>query len=1005
MRPGANAGEWVNYNDFIINTPGTYWIRVSVYTESGETIKSDAYYITVKAAADKTKPLIDPIKLSATKVTEYSELEISTAASDNVGLKSIQLFINDEKVKEWSAKGTYTTISHTVSGYSVGSHTVKVIAIDQSGNQNSVETTFTVEKKQGGEIYSVEMSSYNFKAGTTITFTVTTSADTEKIRLRNGNWVFPNDITDSTTKNGKKVWVFEQYVETPGVNRILTVETYLNGWTGKTMSVTFTVTPAEKNIPSFDIDLAIFGFNGGSASWTVPVNVTPDRYVINIGGPNTYSAETTTNSITFGSSVFTLPGTYTISVTAQKDGYNPYTTSMTITLNCDHSNLKPISSRDTNEMYFDETYHMVNTEITYECQTCGGQITKTEQSQKIEHTHNVQLEQNGWVCSCGYANTGDYKSWTGYLQSDENQPVYANPKNFKNANVTGTIFVDSVITVLGECENAYYVSYVVTVGTGNQRAYSNSKTKTGYVPKEKIDSVKYDKGSVYDIYVDGKSVLSNLHDNNTLYSDLIALMNKVGGNVKENNGKYDISVTILHPVNLNKVTFTIKYSSTTTHSWSNVKVQLMDGTAVTKELLIGSYIYLDRVFIETDKLMEFLGYSIDGLFYTSPNSVVDYKLYYTAQNVVYAGDAFYEQYDAMAPEAIGKIESFLAHLITLDWGDMVSQIDYDNYKDIVNAVESMLVRGNYTEEQKGFDDILLSVIEEFISANLNVIEISTNEATTKSVTELMHITINNADEMNSFFGHLGNFVDVALSAYNVYEITYSDALILKAMAINLDDNLKILKTLKANTESDEMRQIYTIIEERLMGTYVESLSNILDPNEREDDVAEEMLNMIVGISVGTVATIVGGTAGSVIAIGVVAVKVLDTVFCIEDKYEAHDAIYSAFHSIELVTRDVESAMDKYLNLNTPDKYADLLANNAIILASLKINALNNCLEYLKIEDRNIFIMNMLTFFNGGFINILLDDSNSREELMEKFNADIDDITEYKATLEEYIDEK
>ena len=87
----------------------------------------------------------------------------------------------------------------------------------------------------------MEMSSYNFKAGTTITFTVITSEDTEKIRLRSGNWIFPYEVTDSTSKDGKKIWVFDQYVETVGANRVLTVETYSNGWTGNLKDVTFTV--------------------------------------------------------------------------------------------------------------------------------------------------------------------------------------------------------------------------------------------------------------------------------------------------------------------------------------------------------------------------------------------------------------------------------------------------------------------------------------------------------------------------------------------------------------------------------------------------------------------------------------------------------------------------------------------------------------------------------------------------------------------------------------------
>ena len=943
MRPGANAGEWVNYNDFIINAPGTYWIRVSVYTESGETIKSDAYYITVEAAADKTKPLIDPIKLSSTKITEHSELEISTAVSDNVGLKIIQLLINGEKVKEWSAKGTYTTISHTVSGYSVGSHAVKVIAIDQNGNQNSVETIFTVEKKQGGEIYSVEMSSYNFKAGTTITFTVTTSADTEKIRLRNGTWIFPNDITDSTTKNGKKVWVFEQYVETPGVNRVLNVETYSSGWTGKTMSVTFTVTPAENNIPSFDIDLAIVGFNGGSASWTVPVNVTPDRYVINIGGPNTYSAETTTNSITFGSSVFMLPGTYTISVTAQKDGYNPYTTSMTITLNCDHSNLKPISSRDTNEMYFDETYHMVNTETTYECQTCGGQITKTEQSQKIEHTHYVQLEQNGWVCSCGYANTGDYKSWTGYLQSDVNQPVYSTPKNFINANVIGTIFTDDIITVLGECGNTYFVRYSVTVGTNNQRTYSNGNTKSGYIPKSKVDSVEYIKGSVYDIYVDGQPVLSKLHDNNILYSDLDALLKSVKGvtSIKQ-NGNYEYVVSITHSVNSKNATFFVSFvDDAKTFSWSNVSVKLENGNMVDKEIIIGSFIYLDRIFIETNKFMEFLGYTIDDVYYNSADYKVDTKLYNAAENILSAGDSINEQYNEMLPTWASKAESVILRVLNLDFGDIVSGVDYKPNVEIVDTIEFMLMEGNYTEKQRTLTDSFIDALYDGVGVGLDVVEVT---KVLKAVPNAkMSAALEKGFEIGGFVKNTGDLL------ISTVEIEGTEAVVLNSMLINYFDNIECLDNLIQNAKTSNNAQLVAIYEEvktQLKSTYESNMLAFHKQYISDEKYRNEVTDTIVSFAVATGIAVAGGTVATVGA----GLKLISLVLDSESYYESSTGIHRTVNAIELISPELQAALDNYYN-NPSEDTLFVLVSYAYMMGDLKVKCMTYCVEFID-SDKN-----------------------------------------------------
>ena len=479
---------------------------------------------------DSAAPLIDAIKLSSSKISENAELTISTAASDNVDLKSIQLFVDDKLVKEWSVKGTYTKISHTVSGYSVGSYTVKVIAIDQSGNQNSVETTFTVEKKQGGEIYSVEMSSYNFKAGTTITFTVTTSADTEKIRLRNGTWIFPNEIIDNTTKNGKKVWVFEQVVNTVGVDRVLLVETYTNGWTGNLKGVTFTVEEESQDLPSFEIVLPISG-------QTIQVNtelklqwsgssVTPDRYVVNISGPSPYFVETTQSSVIIPASVFNVAGTYSISITSQKAGYNPYESKIVITCMCSHQSTKTQSSNYYyNNSANSSSEHSVTCVEELYCSLCGAIFNRTS-------TYNEKHEQSDGTCSCK----------CGYVFEGTTQIMYLNtsfPKNVYSqiggdgeviqTSKVGVVYPGQAITVCGSTKDYYIISYDATASRGSatsRTGYSLSRSATtpynkiGYIHKDMLAKVpKID--DVYSVVLSDCYVLD--------YSSLTSL--KINGNI------------------------------------------------------------------------------------------------------------------------------------------------------------------------------------------------------------------------------------------------------------------------------------------------------------------------------------------------------------------------------------------------------------------------------------------------------------------------------------------
>ena len=1007
--PAITMSTTAGSNNMKLEPGKTYKVVVFVTLANGKGFTSDpTEYFDVKVPEDKSAPLINPIKLSASKIPENSTLEISTAASDNVGLKSIQLFINNEKVKEWSAKGTYATISHAISGYSEGTYTVKVIAIDQNGNQNTVENTFTVEKKQGGEIYSVEMSTYEFTAGTTVTFTVTTSVDTEKIRLRNGLWAFPNAITNGTVKDGKKIWVFDQYVDTPGVNRVLSVETYSGGWTGNTKDVTFTVNPAEKLIPAFEIT----GFADNKLTWTTPNGVSPDKYVVNVGGPSTYSVEVTSNNVILDASVFALPGSYSITVTAQKAGYTSYTASTTVTFNCEHKNLKEVSSKITNKILFDDTYHTVTLQTTCECQDCGAQIVKIDPSLKVEHTHDTRLDESGWVCSCGYVNTGSYKSWTGYLQSDTNQPVYSNPKSFINANVIGTIFTDDVITVLGECGDAYYVRYNVTVGTNAQRAYTNGNTKSGYIPKEKVDSVKYDKGSVYDIYVDGKPVLSNFHNNNTLYSDLNALLSAIKGvNSVKQNGKYELSVSIAHPAHTDKtVSFFVSFDdSAATHSWSNITVQLEHNNNVEKELLIGSYIYLDRIFIETDKFMEYLDYSKKGKDYHSPANRINDALYENANDILELGNSFDVQFSQKGPEWFAALESGLHHIVTFDIGDICSDTDYANRAtdEIVSSIEEMLMKGAFSPDQESPDKILFdsarlalsfNVVQDGMTYQAMQVALATHPMTNEQIKQC-------SATLSEVCAMAGWGISSLLDGYELYQMTQAEGIILDTMLTNLKDNLLVLQKLKKETlnNNPKMYTIYSLVEEKLLATNSAGIKRMISEFRYDSEIRNESVEVLIDVFVDLGVTIVG-IASAPVGAAIGGIKIIDMFLQGEDFYQAQDGIYAISYSIGTVTDELNSALTKYYNDPT-DSNATYLIQTSLILGDLKIKGLDYYIQYIDGDFRE----NLVFVYTGGptvlsllyYLTWYDDHLEQDEQIIQELNDDKTEISKRIETIRGY----
>ena len=515
-------------------------------------------YYYYSGLVDLAVPLIDKIKLSSSKITESSELVISTAASDDVSLKLVQLFIDGAKVKEWSVKGSYTTISHTVSGYSVGSHTVKVIAIDQSGKQNFVETEFTVEKIQGGEIYNVEMSLYNFTAGTTITFTVTTSMDTEKIRLRNGNWIFPNEITDCAIVNDRKVWVFEQYVETVGTNRVLTVETYSSGWTGNKKDVTFTVLPATNNLPSFEIISLMPGYrvDGNEdvvIQWSTP-EVSPDHYVVNVSGRFTYSVEINANKISIPANVFSLGGTYIISITAQKTGYNPFSVSVTINTNCNHKGTvckektyqySPLKQGENFEDIMSSAQHNVICVQEFQCDFCGASYSEVTSYTEEHQKHLLFDDGTGYWCYCGYVQS-DGNSQIAYLRDNQPQNIYSRTDDSGNvieSSKNGTVYPNTPIIVYGSIGDYYLVGYSSNsnnmVTSRSYATRSNNHQKVGLIEKIKfrigMESKDYYAVVLSDRYVEDYDSLKSFRKN----GNIIAMWDPYNNIYEEDGGTYD----------------------------------------------------------------------------------------------------------------------------------------------------------------------------------------------------------------------------------------------------------------------------------------------------------------------------------------------------------------------------------------------------------------------------------------------------------------------------------
>ncbi|WP_158591631.1 Ig-like domain-containing protein [Deinococcus cavernae] len=99
-----------------------------------------------ESTADKVKPTVTLNSLN-TNVTQASTVTFSAKATDDVGIQQVEFFVDNQSVgKDSSAdsQGNYEApYAWTLSQN--GSHTLKVVATDTSGNTQSAETTVKVE--------------------------------------------------------------------------------------------------------------------------------------------------------------------------------------------------------------------------------------------------------------------------------------------------------------------------------------------------------------------------------------------------------------------------------------------------------------------------------------------------------------------------------------------------------------------------------------------------------------------------------------------------------------------------------------------------------------------------------------------------------------------------------------------------------------------------------------------------------------------------------------------
>lgn len=143
----GGSGSWYKYIYTVFKSnfvdDGVYSLSVYSEDDAGNIAENtlDTKDTELNFGIDKTKPTINVKNLDSNETYAVDMLRVNFSARDNLSLKSVIVELDGVKYDEWDADelkdiiGTGSDITFDVSGNSTNAHNVKIVAVDEAGNE------------------------------------------------------------------------------------------------------------------------------------------------------------------------------------------------------------------------------------------------------------------------------------------------------------------------------------------------------------------------------------------------------------------------------------------------------------------------------------------------------------------------------------------------------------------------------------------------------------------------------------------------------------------------------------------------------------------------------------------------------------------------------------------------------------------------------------------------------------------------------------------------------
>ena len=683
-----------------------------------------------------------------------------------------------------------------------------------------------------------------------------------------------------------------------------------------------------------------------SITWKITGDV-PDRYIVNITGVDSQHITVSGTTAKVAAGVLGGKGTYTISVTAEKEGYVSSIGRTSIIVECQHSQKTFIQYIYEDFKNVDATTHSVRVISKYTCDTCGATYEdRTNSTIKNEsHIRDFETSDGGWTCRCGHFENKSFKSYTAYLQSDVNQPTYY------DADLTvsyGLVYPSDRITVVGETDKAYLIEYSLDKGG----------VKTAFISKNYIDTRKYEKGSLTTVFVSGNPV-KTISNSNKLYANLEELIAALGdyGELVSQNG-YQVTVVIKDSRNNNPYTLSIDLSQYKTKNWADVYAS-QNARSVVADFCVGAYVYLGNIFIELNELLELIAFvESNGQWFPS-NTSIDWNFYTKANQMLYAGSQFEMQYDAMNQNAWPLAIAAVLHHLAFDPGSLGAYLTngYTYEKEIVDSIQATLFAQSVTSgivtNDYCYSDELWKIVAD-IAAELTFAEdgVRAEVLLQKTGKELLDSIGAQADDIMLYNDLLNKCVKGASTVWyvtqsvmevkNVYDLSVKDALMMSAICDQYYSNVALIDALIANETNEDLRRIYKRVKSEMDSYYQNVLPDIMWEISNNSDVQAQYFTSLTNLIEGTTMMVMESGAGAVVLI---VSNGINTILMGDQMMSAFDGILSIGYSLQIMEPILEEALNDYYT-NPTDENQKRLLNIALYVGDLRVKGAKYCYDYV-----------------------------------------------------------